>query len=82
MPHFLRPLVAWLMPKIGPRGREFALARLEMKAVETVLHLRRQEPRRMKHMIPDHVWKLVAPYGLAPEPGERKNDGDPETSET
>jgi coenzyme F420 hydrogenase subunit beta len=70
MPDWVRPLVAWLMPKIGPRGLEFARARLEMKAAETVLHLRRQEPRRMKSMIPRHVWALVAPYGLAPEPGE------------
>ena len=29
------------MPKVGPRGLEFARARLEMKAIETVLHLRR-----------------------------------------
>ena len=29
------------MPRIGPRGLEFARARVEMKAVETVLHLRR-----------------------------------------
>ncbi|MEQ8433269.1 MAG: Coenzyme F420 hydrogenase/dehydrogenase, beta subunit C-terminal domain [Oceanicaulis sp.] len=70
MPDWVRPLVAWLMPKIGPRGLEFARARVEMKASETVLHLRRQEPRRMKSMIPDHVWKLVEPYGLAPQPGE------------
>jgi coenzyme F420 hydrogenase subunit beta len=41
-----------------------------MKAIETVLHLRRAHPRRMKSMIPAHVWRLVAPYGLAPEPGE------------
>lgn len=71
MPNFLRPLVAKLMPKIGPRGLEFARARLEMKAAETVLHLRRQAPKRMKHMIPEHVWRLVAPYGVTPEPGER-----------
>jgi coenzyme F420 hydrogenase subunit beta len=76
VPQFLRPLVAWLMPKIGPRGLEFARARLEMKAVETVLHLRRQEPRRMKHMIPGHVWRLVAPYGLTPGPDERPRTGD------
>jgi len=74
MPNFLRPLVAWLMPRIGPRGLEFARARLEMKAVETVLHLRRHAPRRMKHMVPEHVWRLVAPYGLAPEAGERRDD--------
>jgi coenzyme F420 hydrogenase subunit beta len=37
-----------------------------------VLHLRRFEPRRMKSMIPDHVWKLVAPYGMNPRDGERR----------
>ena len=72
MPRFIRPLVGWLMPKLGPRGLEFARARVEMKAAETVIHLRREEPRRMKHMIPPHVWALVAPYGLAPREGERK----------
>ena len=41
-----------------------------MKAVETVLHLRRAEPKRMRRMIPHHVWDLVAPYGLTPEAGE------------
>jgi coenzyme F420 hydrogenase subunit beta len=70
-PAWLRPLVAWLMPRIGPRGLEFARARLEMKAVETVLHLRRERPRRMRHMIPAHVWALVKPYGLGPRDGEQ-----------
>jgi coenzyme F420 hydrogenase subunit beta len=70
MPDFLRPLMGWLMPRIGPRGLEFARARLEMKAVETVLHLRRQEPKRMRRMIPPHVWALVKPYGILPEKGE------------
>jgi coenzyme F420 hydrogenase subunit beta len=70
MPDWVRPLVGWLMPKIGPRGLEFARARVEMKAVETVLHLRRQEPRRMKSMIPAHVWALLKPYGLEPGDGE------------
>ena len=74
MPDWVRPLVGWLMPRIGPRGLEFARARVEMKAVETVLHLRRAEPRRMKTMIPDHLWTLLVPYGLRPEPGERKSD--------
>jgi coenzyme F420 hydrogenase subunit beta len=35
-----------------------------MKAVETVLHLRQQFPRRMRNMVPEHVWALVKPYGL------------------
>jgi coenzyme F420 hydrogenase subunit beta len=70
MPNWLRPIVGWLMPKVGPRGLEFARARLEMKAIETVIHLRRQEPKRMKSMIPDHIWKLVKPYGLERKDGE------------
>jgi coenzyme F420 hydrogenase subunit beta len=72
MPNWLRPIVGWLMPKIGPRGLEFARARVEMKAIETVLQLRRELPKKMKNMIPDHVWKLVKPYGLEVKPDEVK----------
>ena len=64
MPDWLRPIIGWLMPRIGPRGLEFARARVEMKAVESVLHLERAEPAKMRNMVPDHVWALVAPYGL------------------
>ena len=71
MPDWLRPIVGWLMPRIGPRGLEFARARVEMKAVETILHLRRHAPKRMRRMVPDHVWRLVAPYGVKPQAGER-----------
>jgi coenzyme F420 hydrogenase subunit beta len=66
MPNWLRPIVGWLMPRVGPRGLEFARARVEMKAIETILHLRRHVPARMRAMIPPHVWALAAPYGLAP----------------
>lgn len=66
MPGWLRPVVGWLMPRIGPRGLEFARTRVEMKAIETVLHLEREAPRRVRNMVPGHVWTLVAPYGLAP----------------
>lgn len=76
MPDWARPIASFLQPRIGPKGLEFARARLEMKAAETVLHLRRAHPKRMKSMIPDHVWKLVEPYGLSPEDGERQTDGD------
>ena len=68
MPDWLRPIVGWLMPKIGPRGLEFARARVEMKAAETVLHLERQMPAKMKNMIPPHIWELVKPYGIEPKP--------------
>ncbi|MBX9758234.1 MAG: Coenzyme F420 hydrogenase/dehydrogenase, beta subunit C-terminal domain [Beijerinckiaceae bacterium] len=71
MPGWVRPIVSWLMPRIGPRGLEFARARVEMKAVETVIHLRRSAPRKMRNMIPAHVWALVRPYGLAPTQNER-----------
>jgi len=78
MPDWLRPVVAFLQPRIGPRGLEFARARIEMKAVETVLHLRRAFPARMKNMIPAHVWRVVAPYGLTPQPGETRPEGQAE----
>lgn len=71
MPNWLRPIVGWLMPRIGPRGLEFARARVEMKAVESVVHLRREAARRLKHMVPAHVWALVEPYGLVPRLDEQ-----------
>ncbi len=70
LPDWARPVVAFLQPRIGPRGLEFARARVEMKAIETVLHLRRAFPARLKNMVPAHVWRLVAPYGLRPGKGE------------
>jgi coenzyme F420 hydrogenase subunit beta len=72
MPNWLRPVMGWLMPRVGPAGLEFARARVEMKAVETVLHLRRAHPKRMRHMVPQHVWDLVKPYGLEAGPGEKE----------
>ncbi len=75
MPDWVRPIVGWLMPRIGPRGLEFARTRVEMKACETVVHLRREEPASVKNMVPDHVWTLVEPYGLTPGPGERPPRG-------
>ncbi len=75
MPNWVRPIVAWLQPRIGPRGLEFARARIEMKAIETVLHLRRAHPAKVKNMVPGHVWRLAARYGLAPAPDERREDG-------
>ncbi len=70
MPAWLKPIVAWAMPRFGPRGLEFARTRVEMKAIETVLHLRRSEPARMRNMIPAHVWALAARYGYGPRDGE------------
>lgn len=74
MPNWARTLVSWLMPRVGPRGLEFARTRVEMKAVESVVHLRREKPRRVRNMIPDHIWTLVAPYGLTRRDDERLHD--------
>ncbi|WP_127078596.1 Coenzyme F420 hydrogenase/dehydrogenase, beta subunit C-terminal domain [Rhodomicrobium lacus] len=71
MPNWARPIAGWLMPKVGPRGLEFARARVEMKAVETVLHLRAKLPKRIHNMVPGHVWTLVERYGLTPSLSER-----------
>jgi len=75
MPNWVRPIVSFLQPRIGPRGVEFARARVEMKAAETVLHLRHAAPRRLKYMVPAHVWKLVARYGIDidEKPGAKSN---------
>jgi coenzyme F420 hydrogenase subunit beta len=70
MPNWLRPIVGWLMPKVGPRGLEFARTRVEMKAIETVIHLRREQPAKMASMIPKHIWPLVEPYGIKPSESE------------
>ena len=70
MPNWLRPIVGWLMPKVGPRGLEFARTRVEMKAIETVIHLRREQPAKMVSMIPKHIWPLVEPYGIKPRESE------------
>ncbi|MGG5823718.1 Coenzyme F420 hydrogenase/dehydrogenase, beta subunit C-terminal domain [Falsiroseomonas sp. HW251] len=71
MPGWLRPLMSWLMPRVGPKGLEFARTRVEMKAAESVLYLRQMAPRRLRSMVPAHVWALVAPYGLAPRDAEQ-----------
>ena len=42
-----------------------------MKAAETIVHLRREQPRRVRSMVPPHVWKLMEPYGLTPRDDER-----------
>jgi coenzyme F420 hydrogenase subunit beta len=73
MPDWVRPIVAWLQPRTGPRGLEFARARVEMKAIETILHLRRAHPARIKNMVPRHVWAVAEKYGLMPKDDERRS---------
>jgi coenzyme F420 hydrogenase subunit beta len=76
MPRFLRPIMAWVMPRFGPRGLEFAKARVEMKGIESILHLRQMAPHKIKNMVPKHVWINAAKYGLSPESTEQSKAGD------
>ncbi len=80
MPNWLRPIMAWVMPRFGPRGLEFARTRVEMKAVETLVHLGREKPALLDVMVPDHVRRLAAPYGLGAggEPGRPAEDPPPQ----
>jgi coenzyme F420 hydrogenase subunit beta len=76
MPSFLRPIMAWVMPRFGPRGLEFAKARVEMKGIESILHLRQMAPHKIKNMVPKHVWINAAKYGLSPESTEQSKTSD------
>jgi len=69
-PRWLKPLIGWAMSRFGPKGLEFARARVEMKAGEGIINLRAARPKRMRRMVPDFAWELVRPYGIAPRPGE------------
>ena len=42
-------------PPIGPWGLRVARARVEMEAIETIIHLRREQPRRLRTMVPPRV---------------------------
>jgi coenzyme F420 hydrogenase subunit beta len=58
---------------------EFARARVEMKAIEAILHLRREAPARIKNMLPQHIWALASRYGLQAEPPASSNQADTNT---
>jgi len=70
MPGWLRPLVARLQRWLGPRGLEFARARVEMKALVSIVLLRKHHPRRLRWMVPASAWALARRYGVEPGPGE------------
>ncbi len=63
-PQWARPLIAWAMPKFGPRGLEFARSRVEMKQLEGIVALRRHRPRRLLRMVPEFAWATAARYGV------------------
>lgn len=70
MPDWLRPIVARLQRALGPRGLEFARARVEMKYLEGIVTLRARRPRGLRFMVPAAAWALAARYGITPRPGE------------
>lgn len=75
-PRWLRPLIGWTMRRFGPKGLEFARARIEMKLVEGVISLRHNRPRRVRRLVPAHAWTLLAPYGVRPFPDESPRGGE------
>ena len=70
-PRWARPLIGWMMRHLGPRGLEFARARIEMKLAEGVLSLRHERPRRVRRLVPPHAWTLLDAYGIRPAADER-----------
>lgn len=66
-PRWLRPVIAWAMPKFGPKGLEFARTRVEMKQLEGIVTLRRHRPHRLARMVPDFAWRTAVRYGLVQE---------------
>ena len=74
-PGWARPLIAWAMPRFGPRGLEFARTRVEMKVLEGIVNLRAHRPHRVRGMVPGQAWTLAAPYGVRPRAGERPATG-------
>lgn len=75
-PKFMRPFIGWTMRRFGPKGLEFARARIEMKLCEGVVSLRHHRPRRVRRLVPDHAWALLAPYGVHPTPNETPRGGE------
>lgn len=63
-PRWLKPLIGWAMPRFGPKGLEFARARVEMKRLEGIVTLRRHRPHRLKGMVPAFAWRTAERYGL------------------
>lgn len=66
MPDWLRPFAGRMQRWFGPRGLEFARARLEMRALESVVTLRRDRPRLVRWLVPENIWALSKPYGITP----------------
>ncbi len=69
-PQWIKPLIGWAQSTFGPKGLEFARTRIEMKAAEGIINLRAERPRRVRRLVPDFAWAVVARYGLTPQAAE------------
>jgi coenzyme F420 hydrogenase subunit beta len=61
-PKPIRSLIAWLQRNRGPRGLEFARAIIEMKLFRNLDYVRQQFGRFEPRIVPDHVYRTLAPY--------------------
>ena len=64
-PKPIRRLIAWLQRHRGPRGLEFARAIIEMKLLRNLHHVRGQFARFEPRIVPDYVYRALAPYDVA-----------------
>jgi coenzyme F420 hydrogenase subunit beta len=79
----IRRLIAWLQRHRGPRGLEFARAIIEMKMLRNLHHVRTHFPRFEPRIVPDYVYRTLAPYeaahqqamgrGIRPQPQARQD---------
>lgn len=74
-PGWLRPIVGWAMRRFGPKGLEFARARVEMKSIEGIETLRRSRPHRVARAVPPAAWAAAERYGVVPTDAERRHSG-------
>ncbi|MGD8275667.1 MAG: Coenzyme F420 hydrogenase/dehydrogenase, beta subunit C-terminal domain [Thiohalocapsa sp.] len=82
-PKPIRRLIAWLQRHRGPRGLEFARAIIEMKMLRNLHHVRTHFPRFEPRIVPDYVYRTLAPYeaahqqamgrGIRPQPQARQD---------
>ena len=61
-PKPIRRLIAWLQRNRGPRGLEFARAIIEMKLLRNLHHVRSHFARFEPRIVPDYVYRALAPY--------------------
>jgi coenzyme F420-reducing hydrogenase beta subunit len=62
-PWVVRQLVAYMQRSRGPKGLEFARSVIEMKLLRNLQFVRERHGRLEKRIVPEHVYRALAPYG-------------------